>query len=182
MAAVNDMLLSAFPSWLRADAEAVGQVLPATGLPPQGHFDAIVGGEPLAIPYRIYNPLPEAHACAALSERQRLVARCMYTRHHDGHVRERCCRPLLCDREEWVAPYVVHLLGEPVIEIGTLIRDELTGHRDIGEPFVRFAQANGPLLARTRQRAISYWDAYYRTRCPRDEYPALVVLRALMAT
>jgi len=97
------------------------------------------------------------------------------------HVRERCCRQLLRAGDEWVAPYVVHLLGEPVIEIATLIRDGLLEHAEIAEPLSRFARSNARLLAQTQERAVSYWDAYYRERCPRDEYPALVVLQALMA-
>jgi hypothetical protein len=177
----DDWLLGAFPSWLCADVEVVAQILPAAEIAPHGSFNAIVGGEPVTIPYRIYNRLPEAAACSGLSGRERLIAHCIYSRHHDGHLRERCCRQLLLAGDEWVAPYVVHLLGEPVIEIATLIRDGLLDPAEIAEPFVRFARSNGRLLAQTHQRAVSYWDAYYRERCPREEYPAVAVLQALMA-
>jgi hypothetical protein len=81
-------------------------------------------GTDVAIPYRIYNdevPGDEQHA---LTPTQRIMLSCLYTRHHDGFVRrhlEKIVRLPL----PWVAPYVVALTGEYVLEILELIRREL---------------------------------------------------------
>jgi hypothetical protein len=135
----------------------------------------VIDGEPVAIPARIYSPpIPEA-APLALSTRQRFLLACIYSRHHDGHVRETSVRQIIDADDSCVVPFLVQPLGEYVVEIVEFLHEHRAA---LGTAAVReFARANPRFLARTRQRAISYWDCYFRRRwINRADYPALQVL------
>jgi hypothetical protein len=142
-----------------------------------------VEGRPLRIPYRIYHQPLTASDQAGMSELERLVLACMYTRHADGVVRQDAARLVLSGQESFVAPFVVQLLGEYVVEIS---RDVLTAleARPTGQAMLEllrhFAADNDDFMALTRDRARSYWAEYYRREWPSmRNYPALVALELI---
>lgn len=168
-------LRHAFPEALGAAVAAVAARLPAADFEPSKDSigPVVVAGEPLAIPRRIYNRPMEPPA--ALDGTMELVWRCLYSRHDDGFVRQRQVLALLDAREnEWVAPFLVQLLGEYVIEIV----EEIAAVDILDAQAVReFAGANPDFIRLTRQRAASYWDCYHRGRWPRlRDYPATRIL------
>ncbi len=150
----------------RDDFETVQVLMPGSVLASSRGFDVRVEGDWLRLPTRIYNGEPDAASLAVLSESQQLMMHCLYTRHHDGHVRQRHLQPLLVADEKWVVPYVVALIGEYVVEI---IEDIDAGLADLGRRaskqrslFGRFARDNFAFIELTRQRVWSYWSAYHR--------------------
>jgi hypothetical protein len=176
-----------------ADYEVVTTAMPRSNHDLPLSFDVKIYDDWLRIPHRIYNPEPTPEALGRLSQRQALMLNCLYTRHHDGYVRHRHLKPLLRADEPWVAPYVVALVGEYVVEIVQDIADGLmldagprTWQRII---FGRFARENTAYMTLIHQRVWSYWRAYYASgyrgptadRSERPEYPGFVVLRALQA-
>ena len=139
-----------------------------------------VQGEDVEIPGRIYSPELSSDVVRSLSEVQRLIAACVYSRHHDGYVRQSSCAEILASPEPWVVPYIVQLLGEYVVEISTLILERLTAQSSFSAPaFREFVAANNAFIELTQQRAISYWDCYYRRDFARDDYPAITALDLL---
>lgn len=136
----------------------VGQPLPTE----HDIGSVVVGGEPLRIPARIYCPEPEPPAVAALTGSARTVLHCLFTRHHDGHVREAHLREVISSPLGWVPPYVVQLLGEYVIEIHRVIQENVRYLRQ--ETYSRFVAENPAFIGLTRQRAISYWNCYFRSQ------------------
>jgi hypothetical protein len=143
-----------------------------------------VNGEPVSIPKRIYNPEPPARLAAELSRTEMLVLASIYTRHHDGFVRQRWLARLLAADQAWAAPFVVQLLGEYVIDIchdiEAFARTETTDPQALHHHLSTFLDDNRAFAALTRQRAISYWSRYYRSlHCSRDTYPALTALSML---
>ena len=60
-----------------------------------------------------------------LTNLQKEILSSLYTRHHDGFVRERHLRQLLGVDEPWLPPFVIRLLGEYVVEICELIADRV---------------------------------------------------------
>lgn len=160
-------------------------------LPPAQHrspssFSVVVGGEPVVIPYRIYHPEPSQWVLRTLTSTQLRILRCLYTRHHDGYVRQRHLGYLLPTPLPWVVPYVVQLVGEYVVEILQLIRSGLAQVEVPGSPhhvaYGRFAAANPEFLALTHQRVVSYWNCYYRgSHLQLEEYPGQVVAKSLRA-
>lgn len=166
-------LVEAFPRRLTDDVEAVLGVLPSSthAVPARDVGPIVLDSEPLRVPTRVYFPMPDDASAAHLSERQRRVLGCLYTRHHDGYVRERALRSIIDARDAWIAPYVVQLVGEYVVEIVRVIEERLdSAHQpEYGE----FVVQNDAFIALTRARVISYWNCYWRHTAPaRGGYPA----------
>lgn len=162
---------------VRLSDPALLDLLRRAELAPMGGSQVRVGNELLNIPYRIYNDAPPATALDPLEPAQRRVLAALFTRHHDGRVRQASLETLLSDDATWIVPYVVVLLGEYVVEIADVV-DRRLPTDDVGrQRFVRFVADNPDLMRRVSARAVSYWNCYYRLTYPeRSTYPAIAAL------
>ncbi len=146
-------------------------------------FHVKVEGESLTIPSRIYNGAPPAESVRALTATQQTILHCLYTRHHDGRVRQDHLEQITrCDKP-WVVPFVVQLSGEYVVEILESISRGLPGltvpHSAQRRLYGDFITQNPAFFARTQRRAVSYWSCYYRRKYPWfDEYPGSPLMEA----
>ena len=186
---MRSLLLRAFPSLARAAAHQAVDLVPPADYSPTGMIHETNNaiwpavtflGEHLEIPDRIYNTFP-ARAFKHLAPLSRAAAGCIYTRHHDGRVRQHGLELALSADADWSAPFVVQLLGEYVVEIcidvEKLLADGSMTHPDAVRGLHHFADSNPAFMALTRARATSYWSAYYRADFPHvDTYPAIRVL------
>lgn len=156
-------LTAAFPVEFADDAEAVLAVMPPSRFAPHDSFAVVVQGEPVSIPSRIYNSEPPAKAVQLLSPRQRQLLHCLYSRHHDGRVRQRHLAELVASTDPWVVPFVVRLVGEYVLEILVDICEAL---RRLDAPgmgaYGQFIVDNPAFFARTQRQVVSYWSCYHR--------------------
>lgn len=156
---------SAFPASLTLPVTRVTARLgPPEVIGPVGAVRVVVDGEALSIPGRIYfDPgcLAESQGLPAVEQ---LILTCLFSRHHDGYVREECLRAIVGRPEPWVAPFVIQLLGEYVLEIADVIRSNLPALAPA--TYAAFVAANSPFMALTRRRATSYWNCYFRQRFP----------------
>lgn len=142
------------------------------------HIQVLVQGMPICFPYRVYFVPDDVYAASRVPGVTSQVALCLGTRHHDGFVRGECLRRLLSVQAPWVAPFVLQLLGEYVVEITSHI-DGALSDRTLAQ-YVEFARENPAHMHRLNQQAISYWNVYYRRAYPeRQTYPALRVLGRL---
>jgi hypothetical protein len=149
-------------------------------LGPRGRLgDLLVVGERVSIPYRIYSRQPGAKITASLDQEAAVVLACAYTRHHDGHVRERSAKTIIHVDRAWIAPFVVQLLSEYVVEIAELVLRNVAQMRP--DTYQRFAMDNESFMRRTRNRIVSYWSCYYTGRYPLADYPPVRVLMELGA-
>ncbi len=141
----------------------------------------LLRGEPLSIPYRVYVPPlhpPPDEPSRPLAVESKIRA-CVYSRHHDGHVRQAQVATLLGDSDPWLVPFVVQLLGEYVLEVA----EAIAAHRDrLAEPpYQAFVLENPAFVELTRQRMRSYWNCYYRRRFPRlESYAPFRLVRELL--
>jgi hypothetical protein len=189
---VSESLVRAFPARLAPVVTDVVKALPEAPWPPlesvtennnrRSWPGLVVAAEPVVIPDRIYNPSPRFWR--PLGHLGKLVVAGIYSRHHDGFVRQRWLGMLLDADEPWVAPFIVQLLGEYVIEICYDIercaRSELPAHSALRQHLSAFLADNPCFAELTRQRAISYWAEYYRDQHPsQDTYPPLAALSIL---
>jgi len=77
-----------------------------------------------------------------------------------------------------VPPYVIQLVGEYVIEIVNVVRENLGCLRQ--KTYARFVSENPCFITLTRRRATSYWNCYYRTSdLAFHDYPAHPILEVL---
>jgi len=182
-------LLRAFPSAARSDAHPAIDLVPPADYPPlglihqsnNGEWPAVTfSGEVLEIPDRIYNDYP-VHAIEKLAPASRAAAGCVYTRHHDGRIRQHALGLALSQDVEWCAPFIVQLLGEYVVDICVdierFLRTRLDGFPETARGLGHFADSNPTFMELTRARAVSYWAEYYRLDFLRlESYPALRAL------
>lgn len=183
----------------RDDFNAASAALPASRHPwTSWGFDARVYDDLLSIPYRIYNPEPAVSELAALTPIQQVMVHCLYTRHNDGFVRQRHLADVIGTEHSWVVPYVVHLIGEYVVEIVQDIHAALVDLDKSGSwqrrAYGRFVDDNPALLELTSQRVRSYWHEYYSNyarptrdhqspggRADREVYPGFPLVESLRA-
>src|SRR5262245_46856146 len=97
-------LVSAFPAALHADAATALAAMPPADHQSPTSFGVTVAGERVDIPYRIYNPEPQGDRVGGLSPTQQTVLQCLYTRHHDGFVRQRYVQQVIGSPHAWVVP------------------------------------------------------------------------------
>ena len=171
----------AFPAAL---AGTVAQLMPALAqgqlCAPSAPFDVHQDGRLLRIPVRTYYHHEALLACTRLPGDAGVIAVCLGTRHHDGHLREACARQLLQQRRAWTVPFVVHLCGEYVLEIVEVIGAALPAWN--ADALARYLRENPAYLATLERRAVSYWSCYYRGQYPAwDCYPGRRTMAALRA-
>ena len=168
----------AFPVRLHVAADRAIEVLPSATLGPSDGFLVNVAGEQQLIPYRIYNPEPRRTWRLFRSRDVSLITHCIYSRHHEGLVRERHLRSLVSAQRDWVVPYVLQLLGEYVVEILNLLCKRVNALSGIH--YSNFAAHNPAFVQRTKSRIVSYWHCYYRSEYPNFlQYPGFVVAESL---
>ena len=168
----------AFPDYLQDDLAVLTDMMPKAKLAPNEGFAFVVSGEIVEAPIRIYNDEPSDFDVSELSAQQRSMIHCMYSRHHDGHVRERHLKALAASRAPWALPFVARAASEYVEEIARVIDDAT---REIGESgsemqlaYAAFARQNSAYVAASADRARNYWHEYYRHRYPDfTDYPGV---------
>ncbi|KWE44252.1 hypothetical protein WL76_31635 [Burkholderia ubonensis] len=151
-------IVTAFPEILRADASAVADRMqcPTMALP---GWSVTVRGEALNLPYRIHHEESEA-LFTHLSGVQAVIYACVLTRHTNGHVRQRQIERLASESLDWIAPFIIQLCSEYVIEILVDVEQRLP--RIDRDTYGAFIRENPVFYRKTRDRMVSYWDCYYR--------------------
>ena len=160
--------VQAFPKSCANDVQVVIRLLPLRFSKPVswGTIDVTFFGESLILPSRLYLNEVKEEKIQTLTDRQRWILYCIYTRHHDGYIREKYVHRLEQEqaKTDWVLLYLIELTGEYVREILERIEPMLQTWSE--EQLRTFAAANERYLQRIERRIISYWDLHQRTAYP----------------
>lgn len=155
------MLAAAFPIEHQRAALLAGQAAAQLLAPRQWteRFAVQSASDTVLIPVRLHFAsnqlaLPES------DEAWRFV-RALQTRSGDGFERQRAARDLLRDTETWVAPFIVTLIGEYIVEILDDVSNALTP--ELERTLGRFIVENEAFWVTIKRRVTSYWNAYYRS-------------------
>ena len=164
---VRSAFEQAFPETCREDLEQVLQILPTATVDNISILVSVAGitynlsDYFVQFPYRIYLEEPKEERIQALSDTQKLILACIYTRSHDGYIRQKYVKEILdVDFPAWCIPYIVKLCDEYVAEILEVIYDGLKD-RDNGE-VQEFCRNNRERTRKGYARMTSYWNEYYR--------------------
>jgi hypothetical protein len=156
---------NAFPSYLKDEILNINNKITFyADYNSAGDFNIKMGSEELQIPYRIYYKEPVKEAEEQLTIIQKDILDCLYTRHHNGFIRETRLRKIILSKHEWVVPFILQLLGEYVIEILYVIEEHM--NQLDGDSFGNFINNNRDYYFITKQRVMSYWACYYRGTFP----------------
>jgi hypothetical protein len=115
----------------------------------------------ISFPYRLYHLDHSDEYIEQLSEHQRMILHCVYSRSFDGHVREQHLHSLLqSDYEDWAIPYIVKICDEYVLEILEMTYELLKVQNT--DRIKEFCRENSMVFCRSYDRMTSYWNEYHR--------------------
>lgn len=163
-------LTHSFPEHLKSDVLIVFKVIPleskhSFSLISAHFYEVMVNEEKLKIPVRIYFDEPKQHEESQLTERQKNILNCIYTRHHNGFIREKRLNKIVENPAKWKIPYVVQLMGEYIYKILLIIDKKV--NKNTLPFFIDFKNENPKYWQQTESRMISYWNVYYRNTYPK---------------
>lgn len=161
----KEMLFRSFPAHLKEDVSKVLSIIPNSKYSVLNKIEKLlVNDDYIEIFSRVYFDEPGESKVNSLSENQKLILNCIYTRHDDGFIRQKHLKQLAFSNDDFVIPYKVMLLGEYVIEIIGTLYEQLTDEC-INES-AKFALKNEEFWICSQSRVASYWNEYYRRKYP----------------
>ncbi|MGE6515999.1 hypothetical protein [Lysinibacillus sphaericus] len=172
-------LVKAFPPDIKEDVlEAISIIRQTDKLDFLNIFEVYVNKNSMKIPERIYFNEPTLSDYNSLSARSQIIIDCLFTRHHDGFIRQRKVEKVIkyCAQYNWIIPFVIRLTGEYVIEILQTIKANLAVMDKVS--IKQFINDNEVFYHRIEQRVISYWNCYHRREYPNEnDYSGFEILK-----
>jgi len=119
---------------------------------------------PIRFPYRIYyNEISDDGIIYQLSEQQKMILHCIYSRSCNGFVRENHIKSLLTmPYEDWAIPFIVKVCDEYVVEILEIVYKMLT--EEDTERMKAFCAENRIMFCKSYAQMTSYWNEFYRDK------------------
>ena len=153
----KEELIMCFPLNLKEDVQIVlDKLIIKDGDIHEQTYNAEVDNMLLTIPERIYF---SESTSENLTTTQKHILDCIFTRHHNGFIRQKHLRNLLFCTDYWITPFCFRLLGEYVKDILSDVNVHIENNT---ESYIRFIAENNVFYNRTKSQMISYWDCYYR--------------------
>lgn len=147
-----ELIVGGYPKELSAEALKLAHSLPDIEVF-DAYMRAIVDGEELAIPQRIY------FKGDGQNVNEDTLLLCALSRSIDGYAREDALRKILSGMVPlWAIPYVFVALGDYVFPVSKLVLD---ADKDTKVALRNFARNNPELTQLIEARTISYWNEYY---------------------
>jgi len=170
---VKRELSAFFPKELLTDVEEVLKILPYNNHAkdilgnPISHLSEnrqkmYLNNEELAVYYRVYLLEPNPKDEEKLSSIQKLILHCIYSRHSNGWIREKHLNFLFTNEYYFTAPFIIHLAGEYLIELLTIIYVNISNKNLIY--LTEFIKENPKFWALSKNRILSYWNEFYRSK------------------
>lgn len=161
------MFQDGFPNYLRDDVTTVVGMIPhktynnVTISVSEDTIQYFQDNKVIRFPYRTYYIDISDGVKEKLSQRQKMILHCIYSRSCDGFVRQKHIYSLLqMDYEDWAIPYIVKICDEYVVEILEMTYDILK-EQDT-ERIKGFCLENIVPFCKSYNRMISYWNEFYR--------------------
>lgn len=133
-----------------------------------GRSWTLSNGEKVYIPYRVYftSKFSQFYTYSSLTEIEKIIYHCIFSRSSDGFAREGHLRALLrigADRYEWVKPYIISPAGEYVIEMVDVLYKEIS--REKISEYKAFCKLNFENIRYLHANMITYWAEFCRNDC-----------------
>ena len=181
------LILNSFPMALRNELSTLlDSIIINSQYQGQGTFHIKFQNEILNIPTRIYWEEPKLLEPSTLSQTQINLLKCIYTRHHNGCIREKYLKKIIDSNFEWSSVFILQLCGEYIIEILELVYQHLLKSSNQG--ILNTITENPKYWALTKNRIVSYWNCYYRksSRHPKvgfcsEDYVGFKIIKLLEA-
>lgn len=167
-----DFLSSCFPKELKSDIEVAIRAIPNQTIN-NAFFvtnDILrkykLTTETVSLSYRLYFIDTCDEEIESLTDRQKKIIYCLYTRSNNGHLREKYINKLLDTKfEKWCLPFIVSICDDYVVEILETIYSTL--RKRTNDDIKTFCKQNEISIRKSYSRMVSYWNVYYRYK---DKY------------
>jgi hypothetical protein len=168
-----DSLYKGFPTYLKDD---VGYVLNSINtvntynkcsLISESHFISLISdGETIHTPDRFYGEEISIKKFEELTEIQKNILHCIYSRSCNGYTRQKHVEELLAIKNipPWAIPYIIKLCGEYVMEILEIINNKILSIDT--QLILEFVDNNKHFICLQYAHMVSYWNCYYRYEYP----------------
>ena len=130
-------------------------------------FKVSVNDEELKIPDRIYYDDKILENLNEFTQVQQDILNSLYSRHHDGFVRQKCIAKIIASPHSWTVPFIIQVISEYVIEILDEVNDRIISLDEIN--LKSFLLSNKGFYKIAKDRVASYWNCYYRMQYPKKE-------------
>jgi hypothetical protein len=176
MTVEREIFINAFPTSMTSEVNSfLSKLNWTTAHKSTECFQINFEGQILNIPYRIYYDEPIQ---PSLTDNETFFLDCIFTRHHNGYIREKKLREILKSKNYLATPFIAQLLGEYVLEVLTVIKDNLSP--TLLDNLIKLTVDNPTFFDRTEQRVQSYWNCYYkRTISRKTDYVGFQILEAI---
>ncbi len=180
------IITNSFPADLKPDVLEVFKIIPLESkykfdLISSRSYEIIVNSENLKIPVRIYFNEPKEQSEKQLTSRQKDILNCLFTRHHNGYIREKRLKLISDNLEKWTVPFIIQLVGEYIYELLPII-DKKINEKTL-DFYTEFRNENPKYWQQTESRMISYWNEYYRYKFPKlKEYLGFEIINRIKKT
>ncbi|MFD1014646.1 hypothetical protein [Winogradskyella rapida] len=181
-----EIITNSFPADLKTDVLEVFKIIPLEtkykfDLISEHSYEISVDSEKLKIPVRIYFNEPKEQTEKELTEIQKDILNCIFTRHHNGFVREKRLKNISEKPEKWKTPFLIQLLGEYIYELLPII-DKKVNNNTL-EFYREFKTENPKYWQQTESRIASYWNEYYRYKFPKlKDYLGIEIINRIKKT
>lgn len=176
--ATEDLLIQqAFPLNVTEEVKTIFKQVSIQTIHKTSHFFAVtIDGAALKIPYRIYYDDSALSHLTGLIQVQQDIVNCIFSRHYNGFVRQKCISKVITSNYSWTIPFIVQAVGEYVIEILQDINDKINL---IDKTNLRnFLLDNKEFYKLTQNRVASYWNYNYRLQFPnKADYVGFKILK-----
>ena len=150
------LILNSFPMALKNELSTLlDSIIINSQYQGQGTFHIKFQNEILNIPTRIYWEEPKLLEPSTLSQTQINLLNCIYTRHHNGCIREKYLKKIIDSNFEWSSVFILQLCGEYIIEILELAYQHLLKSSNQG--ILNTITENPQYWALSKNRIVSYW-------------------------
>lgn len=158
----------AFPSKISEEVKSIFKKHPfEITIETKWFFKVSVNDEELKIPYRIYYDKKILENLNEFTQVQQDILNSLYSRHHDGFVRQKCVSKIITSNHSWTVPFIIQIISEYVIEILNEVNDRIISLDEIN--LKNFLLSNKEFYKVAKDRVTSYWDCYYRMQYPTKE-------------
>lgn len=173
----DTVITQSFPSALREEiASLLKQFAFVAKYETSAFFEVIVDNEILTIPYRVYYDESVLSHLNGLTSMQLDIIYCIYSRHANGFVRQKCISAIIASKHSWTMPFIIRITGEYVIEILENIYSQMESTDSLN--LRNFLLTNKAFYKVTKDRVASYWNYYYRMRYrQKDDFVGFKVLK-----
>lgn len=164
------VIINSFPRSLKSDAEKVSSLLMYDKYPIESKIEVVVNNEYYRIPYRVHFKKLPFWKLWNLSNIQKIMIWCIFSRHHDGYIREEMLRKLIWINLDFTIPYILQPLNEYVIELLPIVNTLI--NNDNLESYHKFYKENQSYFKKMESRIMSYWEVYYwyYRGCKKSDY------------